>query len=276
MPNYIPTSTMDGKNNNVPAATEGHQPEKAVINGGAKIKEKSLLEKARDQFIYEDGKSILETFVLDITVPALKNTIMSGATNALDMFLFGGNRQNNGGYYYGGNHYYGSNNYYSMNTRSNARQYYSNNYQSNSYQTQNPAKTSYGYDFTQVRYMDGEDPISHTFMTGRQRAGIVRDKIQEGIQEFSKDYWISRTGMSENEYASCRNKMMDLGLIVNLSNPDGVNTRRPGLFRFTIATQPQIFTAEEKKVKLPVLSSEIVILPSQTWQEVIVYTQGSR
>lgn len=184
MPNYIPTSTMDGKNNNVPAATEGRQPEKAVINGGAKIKEKSLLEKARDQFIYEDGKSILETFVLDIAVPALKNTIMSGATNALDMFLFGGNRQNNGGYYYGGNHYYGSNNYYPMNTRSNARQYYSNNYQNNTYQTQNPAKTSYGYDFTQVRYIDGEDPISHTFMTGRQRAGIVRDKMCEVLMQY--------------------------------------------------------------------------------------------
>lgn len=91
-----------------------------------------------------------------------------------------------------------------------------------------------------------ESSVSDTLRRG---AGIVRDMIQEGIQEFSKDYWISRAGMSENEYASCRNKMMDLGLIVNLSNPDGVNTRRPGLFRFTIATQPQIFTAEEKKVK---------------------------
>ena len=97
-----------------------------------------------------------------------------------------------------------------------------------------------------------ESSVSDTLRRG---AGIVRDMIQEGIQEFPKDYWITRTGMSENEYSACRNKMLELGLIVNLSNPNGVNTRRPGLFRFTIATQPQIITAEEKKKVKPSLDN---------------------
>lgn len=182
MNNYIPTKTMDGRNgNNTPAVTEGRKKEAPVINGGAKIKEKSLWEKARDQFIYEDGKSIVETFVLDIAIPALKNTIMAGATNALNMFLYPDGRYNGGGYY--PTNYYGSNNYFGSNVRTNTRQYYTNAYQSN-VQTQNPAKTSYGYDFTQVRYMDGEDPVTHVFMTGRQRAELVRGKMCEVLMEY--------------------------------------------------------------------------------------------
>lgn len=83
-----------------------------------------------------------------------------------------------------------------------------------------------------------ESSSSDTLQRG---AGFIRDMVREGIQEFSKADWIERTGMSEGEYTSCRTKMMDLGLVDNLSNPDGVNTRRPGLFRFRIAKTDLVF-----------------------------------
>ena len=78
----------------------------------------------------------------------------------------------------------------------------------------------------------------------RRAAGIVRDMISEGIRSFTRESWIERTGMSPGEVASAKDRMIALNIVVNLSNPNGFNTRKPGVFQFTIAGDATVIQDE--------------------------------
>ena len=69
----------------------------------------------------------------------------------------------------------------------------------------------------------------------RRAAVEIRSMLDDGILEFTKNDWIERTGMSEQEYSVCRCAMTDRNIVVNCRNPERKHTHRPGLFRFTIA-----------------------------------------
>ena len=78
----------------------------------------------------------------------------------------------------------------------------------------------------------------------RRAAGIVRDMISEGIRSFTRESWIERTGMSPGEFASAKDRMIALNIVVNLSNPNGFNTRKPGVFQFTISGDATVIQDE--------------------------------
>ena len=67
----------------------------------------------------------------------------------------------------------------------------------------------------------------------RQVPMIVKAMINEGKTEFTAEEWLSRTGMSKDDYSSCRRSMLGQQLIVNLSNFDNSIPVRFPIFRFT-------------------------------------------
>ena len=78
----------------------------------------------------------------------------------------------------------------------------------------------------------------------RRAAGVVRDMIREGVREFTRESWMERTGMAYSEFLAAKDKMLASKIVVNIANPNGVNTRRPGHFQFTIAVDEGLIQDE--------------------------------
>ena len=64
------------------------------------IRKKTMMQKIRDEFVQEDGKSLVDYIVLDLLVPAFKDTLANMVKNTIDIVLYGGATSNrsNGGY----------------------------------------------------------------------------------------------------------------------------------------------------------------------------------
>ena len=71
--------------------------------------------------------------------------------------------------------------------------------------------------------------------TLRRGAAFIRELIAEGTTEITRNDWMSRTGMSGEEFDCCKAKCFDLGIAVNVACRKGVNTRKPTILRFSIA-----------------------------------------
>lgn len=63
-----------------------------VVNGPVKVKKKSELRKAMDNFISEDTTNLKHFLVTDLVIPAVRDLIYKMVTDGLDMVLYGGNR----------------------------------------------------------------------------------------------------------------------------------------------------------------------------------------
>ena len=141
MADYIPRNSMTVQQ----SEKEERVPQKAVVNAETKIKKKSMWEKIKEEFISDDGKSLGDYIVLDILVPAAKNTIQSVVNNGIDMILYGGPGPRNS-----------RNNYtnYPVNNASYRPYYDRNNQNRNNYN--NPITASV-YDYNQVEFSSRAD-----------------------------------------------------------------------------------------------------------------------
>ncbi len=82
--NLIPKTTLNAKENNAPERKK----QEAVVKTPTQVKKKTMLEKIKEEFISNDGQSIAEYIILDVLVPAAKQTFKSMVDNGLDMLLF--------------------------------------------------------------------------------------------------------------------------------------------------------------------------------------------
>lgn len=62
-----------------------------VVKGTAKVKKKSEVRNAVNNFLNEDLDNIKSYVVTDLIIPTVKNTIYDAVVNIFDMVLFGGN-----------------------------------------------------------------------------------------------------------------------------------------------------------------------------------------
>ena len=65
-----------------------------VVTGAVKTKKKSELNKLANIFISEDAKDVKSYIIMDVLVPAIKNTIYDMVTNSLSMIFFKGSGRN--------------------------------------------------------------------------------------------------------------------------------------------------------------------------------------
>lgn len=70
--------------------TEEKKEIQKVVKGPVKVKKKSAVSKAVDQFVEEDLGNIKTYLISDVIIPTIKNTIWDAFTNTLDMVLYGG------------------------------------------------------------------------------------------------------------------------------------------------------------------------------------------
>lgn len=61
-----------------------------VVKGPVKVRKKSAVSSAIDNFVSEDLSNIKTYIISDVIIPTIKNTIWDAFTNSLDMILFGG------------------------------------------------------------------------------------------------------------------------------------------------------------------------------------------
>lgn len=66
-----------------------------VVTGVAKVKKKNELRKFADIFIAEDAANVKSYIVMDILIPAFKNTILDIITDSANM-IFGGSKRRSG------------------------------------------------------------------------------------------------------------------------------------------------------------------------------------
>lgn len=139
MADYVPRNSMTVQ------TKEERTPQKAVVNSATKIKKKSMWEKIKEEFVSDDGKSIGDYIVLDILVPAAKNTIQSVVNNGIDMILYGGSapRSNRNSY-----------TNYPVNNASYRPYYERNNQNRNDYSGTRPGNV---YDYSQVEFSSRAD-----------------------------------------------------------------------------------------------------------------------
>lgn len=64
-----------------------------VVKGKVKKKKKSLGSRMSESFLEDDSANVFQYILWDVLVPAAKNTISDVVTNAVQMFLFGENRE---------------------------------------------------------------------------------------------------------------------------------------------------------------------------------------
>lgn len=114
-----------------------------VVSSGTKNKKKTTWDKIRDEFISEDGKTVGDYLLLDVLIPAIKNTIQAMVNNGVDMILYGNRMSNRNGY---SNGYAGN--------RVSYRQYYDQRNQSSYYSR---PRNTYGYDYNEIVFESRAD-----------------------------------------------------------------------------------------------------------------------
>lgn len=91
MPDYKPNS-LKYKQEQKEANSE-RRVEK-IIQGGARVKKKNGIRKMADNFISEDAQDLKSYVLLDLLVPAIKNTILDIIINSAEM-VFGARKRGN-------------------------------------------------------------------------------------------------------------------------------------------------------------------------------------
>lgn len=85
--NYPSNSHASKRLQQEDASKEKHV--KKVIKGTAKVKKKGEIRKAADSFITEDIRSVGSYVLIDVIVPAIKNTIVNVVKDGIEMIFFG-------------------------------------------------------------------------------------------------------------------------------------------------------------------------------------------
>lgn len=75
--------------NNYPVKPTEQKSDRKVIEGTAKLKTKSELQKAAGSFISSDIRSVGSYALTDIVIPAIKNTVVSVIKDGIEMLFFG-------------------------------------------------------------------------------------------------------------------------------------------------------------------------------------------
>jgi hypothetical protein len=75
--------------NNYPVKPAEQKSDRKVIEGTAKLKTKSELQKAAGSFISSDIRSVGSYALTDIVIPAIKNTVVSVIKDGIEMLFFG-------------------------------------------------------------------------------------------------------------------------------------------------------------------------------------------
>lgn len=79
--------------NNTPMKPNEQTNGRKVIEGTAKLKQKTELQKAAGSFISSDIRSVGSYAVTDIIIPAIKNTVVSVIKDGIEMLFFGETRR---------------------------------------------------------------------------------------------------------------------------------------------------------------------------------------
>ena len=85
---------MESYKSNSHKSREEHKSERKriekVVSGTPRTKKKSGIEKFTDVFVSEDATNVKSFIIMDVLLPALKNTVWDIVTGSLDMTLFEG------------------------------------------------------------------------------------------------------------------------------------------------------------------------------------------
>ena len=145
MPDYITKSSLDK-----PIGSDVKKGEREkldpVVSAPVKPKQRTVWDKIKDEFVSEDGQSIGDYILIEVLIPAVKNTIQSMVNNAVDMFLYG-----SGGSRYGQPRPYGG----MQGSRVSYRQYYDQRPANNTNYAR--PRTTYGYDYNEVVFESRQD-----------------------------------------------------------------------------------------------------------------------
>lgn len=79
--------------NNTPIKPTEQTTGRKVIEGTAKLKQKTELQKAAGSFISSDLRSVGSYALTDIVIPAIKNTVVSVIKDGIEMLFFGETRR---------------------------------------------------------------------------------------------------------------------------------------------------------------------------------------
>lgn len=79
--------------NNTPMKPNEQPAGRKVIEGTAKLKQKTDLQKAAGSFISSDIRSVGSYALTDIIIPAIKNTVVSVIKDGIEMLFFGETRR---------------------------------------------------------------------------------------------------------------------------------------------------------------------------------------
>lgn len=89
--NYKPNSHKYKERQKAETAEEGKRAEK-VVEGKVKIKKKNEVRKFADVFVAEDAHNVKDYLLMEVAIPAIKNTIIDLITNGINMLLNGESR----------------------------------------------------------------------------------------------------------------------------------------------------------------------------------------
>ena len=85
---YIPRSSLDSNKPEQPQAKR--EKKESVVTSGAQIRQKTVWDKIKDEFVSDDSKSIGDYLLFDVLIPAAKSTLQQLINNGVDMILYGG------------------------------------------------------------------------------------------------------------------------------------------------------------------------------------------
>lgn len=85
MADYIPKSSLDQQKENI----EKREKLEPVVSSPTKTKKQTTWDKVKEEFVNGDGKSVGDYLLLDVLVPAIKQTIQAMINNGVDMILYG-------------------------------------------------------------------------------------------------------------------------------------------------------------------------------------------
>ena len=93
--NYKPNSHKYKERQKAEAAEEGKRAEK-VVQGKVKLKKKNEVRKFADVFVAEDARNVKDYLLMEVAIPAIKNTIIDLITNGVTMLFNGETRSSSG------------------------------------------------------------------------------------------------------------------------------------------------------------------------------------